>query len=69
MKFPANIHQKLKNYIYALYNPLDNSDLTFHVGRGVGDRVFSHLKGSHNDEVQAIIDVIRNNSYKLSIYH
>lgn len=67
MKFPPNIHQKLKNYIYALYNPLDNSDLPFYVGRGVGDRVFSHLKGSHNDEVQAIIDVIRNKNMEPSI--
>ena len=59
MKFPANIHKELKNYIYALYNPSDNSELPFYVGRGVGDRVFSHLKESHNDEVQDTINLIR----------
>jgi hypothetical protein len=58
-KFPSNIHQKLKNYIYALYDPANSSELPFYVGRGVGDRVFSHLKESHNDEVQEMIKSIR----------
>ncbi|MDA1239062.1 MAG: hypothetical protein O3A15_08945 [Proteobacteria bacterium] len=59
MKFPANIHKELKNYIYALYDSADDSGLPFYVGRGVGDRVFSHLKESHNEEVQIRIDGIR----------
>ena len=59
MKFPANIHKELKNYIYALYDPAENSELPFYVGRGVGDRVFSHLKESHNDEVQKTVYKIR----------
>ena len=58
-KFPSNIHAKIKNYIYALYNPLIDADLPFYVGRGVGDRVFSHLNVSHNDEVQNIINEIQ----------
>lgn len=36
MKFPANIHKELKNYIYALYDSADDSGLPFYVGRGVG---------------------------------
>ena len=59
MKFPANIHKELKNYIYALYDPTENSELPFYVGRGIGDRVFSHLKESHNNEVQKTINKIR----------
>ena len=59
MKFPANIHKELKNYIYALYDPSENSELPFYVGRGIGDRVFSHLKESHNDEVQKTVYKIR----------
>lgn len=26
-KFPSNIHKELKNYIYALYDPTNSSDL------------------------------------------
>ena len=60
MKFPANIHKELKNYIYALYDPTENSELPFYVGRGVRDRVFSHLKESHNNEVKETINKIIN---------
>ena len=59
MKFPPNIHKSLGNYIYALYDPTDNSELPFYVGRGIKDRVFSHLKESHNDQVAEIIKNIR----------
>ena len=50
-KFPANIHKQISNYIYAIYDPREV--LPFYVGRGVGDRVFSHLKNSHNKVAQA----------------
>ena len=66
-KFPSNIHRELKNYIYALYSPTSESDLPFYVGRGVGDRVFSHLKESHNDEVNNIIKDIESKGLKPSI--
>ena len=59
MKFPPNIHKSLGNYIYALYDPTDNSELPFYVGRGIKDRIFSHLKESHNDQVTEIIKNIR----------
>tara|TARA_B110001454_G_scaffold194859_1_gene196726 strand:- start:324 stop:458 length:135 start_codon:yes stop_codon:yes gene_type:complete len=41
------------NYIYAIYDPRE--ELPFYVGRTVGDRVFSHLKDSHNKEVDSKI--------------
>ena len=63
-KFPSNIHKELKNYIYALYDPTNSSDLPFYVGRGVGDRVFSHLSESHNDEVNNTIKEIENKGLK-----
>jgi len=66
-KFPSNIHKELKNYIYAIYNPTNNSDLPFYVGRGIGDRVFSHLSESHNDEVNRTIKEIQSKGLKPSI--
>ena len=66
-KFPSNIHKELKNYIYALYDPSNVSDLPFYIGRGVGDRVFSHLKESHNDEVQQKIKELRENGFQPNI--
>ena len=56
MRFPSNIHKELKNYIYAYYDPTDGNDLPFYIGRGIGNRAFSHLKDSHNPEVQKILD-------------
>jgi uncharacterized protein len=57
-KFPASIHNQISNYIYAIYDPREA--LPFYVGRGVGDRVFSHLKDSHNEEVDKKISLLRN---------
>ena len=59
MKFPANIHKELKNYIYAYNDPTDSNNLPFYVWRGVGNRVFSHLKESHNAEVEKILTKLR----------
>jgi|TARA_B100001996_G_scaffold383030_1_gene376934 hypothetical protein len=61
-KFPANIHKELSNYIYALYDPRE--DLPFYIGRGVRDRVFSHIKGSHNEKVREKIDYLQNQGLK-----
>ena len=59
MKFPSNIHKILKNYIYAYFDPTDGSYLPFYVGRGIENRAFSHLKGSHNSEVQKILEKLK----------
>ncbi len=59
MRFPTNIHKELKNYVYAYYDPTDSNNLPFYIGRGVGNRAFSHLKESHNPEVQRILNKLR----------
>ena len=61
-KFPANIHKQISNYIYAIYDPREV--LPFYVGRGVGDRVFSHLKGSHNKVVDQRVSSLRSQGLK-----
>ena len=61
-KFPANIHKELSNYIYALFDPRES--LPFYIGRGIGDRVFSHIKKSHNDKVKEKIDSLRDQGLK-----
>ncbi|MFL2700148.1 MAG: LEM-3-like GIY-YIG domain-containing protein [Gammaproteobacteria bacterium] len=59
MNFPSNIHDSLKNYLYAYYDPSDGSSLPFYIGRGVKNRAFDHLKESHSDEVQTVINKIK----------
>ena len=60
MRFPSSIHGELQNYIYAYYDPTVSSDLPFYIGRGIGNRAFSHLKESHNSEVQKILSKLKN---------
>lgn len=40
-KFPASIHSQLKHYVYLYIDPRNNQ--IFYVGKGKGDRAFSHL--------------------------
>ncbi|MXW87026.1 MAG: GIY-YIG nuclease family protein [Boseongicola sp. SB0667_bin_21] len=40
-EFTADMHGKLRNYVYRLIDPRDGS--TFYVGKGQGDRVFDHV--------------------------
>jgi hypothetical protein len=61
-KFPANIHKQISNYIYAIYDPKEA--LPFYVGRGVGDRVFSHLKNSHNKVVDQKVASLRSQGFE-----
>jgi uncharacterized protein len=42
-KFSEFVSDKLKRYVYRLIDPRDGS--TFYVGRGQGNRVFSHAMG------------------------
>lgn len=41
--FPADVARKLKTYVYRLIDPRNGE--TFYVGKGKGDRVFSHIRG------------------------
>ena len=42
-RFPDGVTEQLKWYVYRLIDPRNGE--TFYVGKGVGDRVFSHAKG------------------------
>ncbi len=42
--FSAGVAAKLKTYVYRLIDPRNGE--TFYVGKGVGNRVFSHIRGS-----------------------
>ena len=39
--FPEYMHAVVGYYVYRLVDPRDNS--TFYVGKGVGNRVFTHV--------------------------
>lgn len=41
--FPPEVHDAIKFYVYRLIDP--RSGETFYVGKGKGDRVFSHARG------------------------
>lgn len=43
-KFSSALHEKIKNYVYLLIDPRDNT--IFYVGKGYGNRVFDHAKGA-----------------------
>jgi uncharacterized protein len=45
--FPAGVSEELLSYVYIYVDPRD--DAIFYVGKGVGDRVFSHLNQAEND--------------------
>ena len=51
-KFPPEVIDNLKNYVYRLIDPRNGE--TFYVGRGIGNRLYSHIRdelGSDSDEV------------------
>jgi hypothetical protein len=46
--FPAGVASKLKTYVYRLIDPRNGE--TFYVGKGQGNRVFSHIRAEQNLE-------------------
>ncbi len=56
-KFPPSIHKDLKSYVYIYIDP--RNDEIFYVGKGKGDRCFSHLlEDSEKDKVKKIKDIL-----------
>lgn len=41
--FPSEVVRKLKTYVYRLIDPRNGE--TFYIGKGRGDRIFSHIRG------------------------
>ena len=44
--FPADVASWLKTYVYRLIDPRTGE--TFYVGKGQGNRVFSHIRAEQN---------------------
>jgi hypothetical protein len=44
--FPSDVARKLKTYVYRLIDPRNGE--TFYVGKGQGNRVFSHIRAEQN---------------------
>ncbi|MCC5851120.1 MAG: hypothetical protein JJU29_23770 [Verrucomicrobia bacterium] len=56
--FPPEVVEKLQNYVYRLIDPRNGE--TFYIGKGKGNRIFSHVKGeADQDEVNEKINRIR----------
>jgi hypothetical protein len=58
--FPAAVAVKLKTYVYRLIDPRNGE--TFYVGKGRGNRVFSHIYAEQNlegDEIDNKLKRIR----------
>lgn len=68
--FPPDVASKLKTYVYRLIDPRNGE--TFYVGKGQGNRVFSHicaeqnLEGDENDNKLNRIRKIRNAGFEVS---
>jgi len=58
--FPSDVAQKLKTYVYRLIDPRNGE--TFYVGKGKGNRVFSHMRAEETlegDEIDNKLKRIR----------
>lgn len=66
-KFPRIVSNELKFYVYIYSNPITGE--IFYVGKGKGDRVFSHLsEESENEKVKYIADLkLKGQSPKIEI--
>ena len=55
--FPPNVARRLKTYVYRLIDPRNGE--TFYVGKGRGNRVFSHIRAEHNLEGDDLDNKVR----------
>lgn len=62
IQFTENQKMKLKHYVYIYLDPTTNE--IFYVGKGKGDRVFSHLKDTSECEKVQKIEEIRSQGYE-----
>lgn len=49
IEFPNSVIEAVGNYVYLLRDPRD--DQIFYIGKGVGNRVFCHVKDSLENEI------------------
>lgn len=57
-EFPISVIERLKYYVYLLIDPIN--DEVFYVGKGTGNRIFSHLNSAlSNPESSDRLDKIR----------
>ena len=56
-KFPEAVAEKIDNYVYRLIDPRNGQ--TFYVGRGVGNRLFSHIRDELGNESDVEDDKLR----------
>jgi hypothetical protein len=64
-KFPKTVSSELKYYVYIYSNPL--TEEIFYVGKGKGDRVFSHLMDEKESEKVRYIQSLKNQGLKPKI--
>ena len=71
-RFSPGVSERLKHYVYRLIDP--RTGHTFYVGKGYGDRVFTHMRDAikENDESlkrEVIQDILRYGLKPLHIIH